>query len=190
MHTIGCYYIQGDYLISDVDLGVGLCLQAAELGYGPAMLTVANCYQFGDGVPSSMKTAMEWFERYLEIDDDAELRQMITHYRTIAGLTDDSGMERPYEMEDNPFGGFSVFGDDPFSSGGFGGGLDFGGSMGFGGGGMLGMEQNVFSPKPAYEASVPMFTDDLIWTRLRAEAGDESAIALLAALDAMEDIEE
>ena len=184
MHSIGCLYLQGDYLISDVEQGIELCMKAAEQGYGPAMLTIANCYQFGNGVPSSMKTAIEWFEKYLEIDDDAELRHMIAHYRTIAGLTDDTGMETPFEMvqEDNPFGGFSIFGDDPFASGGFGGGADFGGM--FGGG------QSFVSEQPAYEASIPMFSDDLLWTRLRAEAGDESAIALLAELEALEAFEE
>jgi hypothetical protein len=38
-----------------------------------------------------------------------------------------------------------------------------------------------FSVTPELGTTEPMF-DDLIWTRLRAEAGDEESIALLKAL--------
>lgn len=179
MHSLGCFYLQGDYLISDVDQGVKLCLRAAEQGYGPAMLTIGNCYQFGDGVPSSMQLAVAWYEKYLETKDDPEVRHMVMHYRSISGLANDAGMEVPFEMlpEQEPFSGFSIFGDDPFTSG------MFESTMDFGGGGMFGMDQGLFSETSTFASSVPMFSDDLIWTRLRAEAGDQSAITLLAALE-------
>ena len=50
MHAMGCFYLRGDYLISDPQRGIELCTRAAEMGYGPAMLTMGDCYQFGDSV--------------------------------------------------------------------------------------------------------------------------------------------
>ena len=83
----------------------------------------------------------------------------------------------PFEMEleeKDPFGGFSIFGDDPFSAGGM-SLMNFGGDA-------ISLTGEMFSEPVVNEPSVSMFSDDLIWTRLRAEAGDEEAIALLAAL--------
>lgn len=92
-HTLGCFYLSGDYLISDVDKGFAMCMQAAEQGYGPAMQTIGRCYQFGDGVPSSMKTALEWYEKYLETNDDPEFAQSVAYFKSIPGLAEDFGME-------------------------------------------------------------------------------------------------
>ncbi len=179
LHSMGCFYLHGDYLIGDVEKGIAMCKEAAELGWGPAMLTMGDCYQFGDGVPSSMKTAVEWYEKYLEQHEDGELRHQVSYIRSVAGLVDDHGMAAPFEMqmeeENDPFAGFSIFSEgDPFANGNpFGGESDFSG-FGFG--------QESFSVTPEFGSTMPMFSDDLIWTRLRAEAGDEEAVALLKAL--------
>ncbi len=179
LHSMGRFYLHGDYLIGDVEKGIAMCLESAELGWGPAMLTMGDCYQFGDGVPSSMKSAVEWYEKYLEHHEDNDLLRQVMHIRSVVGLVDDHGMAAPFEMqmeeENDPFAGFSIFSaGDPFANGNpFGGEPDFGG-FGFG--------QQSFSETPEFGSTVPMFSDDLIWTRLRAEAGDEEAIALLAAL--------
>ena len=183
LHSMGRFYLHGDYLIGDVEKGISMCLQSAELGWAPAMLTMGDCYQFGDGVPSSMKAAVGWYDKYLETHEDKDLLQQVMHIRSVAGLADDCGMAAPFEMqmeeENDPFGGFSIFSDgDPFAKGSLmSGEPDFGAFDFFGG--------ESFSVTPEVGTTKPMF-DDLIWTRLRAEAGDEEAIALLKALEAIE----
>ena len=179
MHSMGKFYLHGDYLIGDVEKGIAMCLQAAELGWAPAMLTIGDCYQFGDGVPSSMKTAVAWYEKYLELHEDAELRHQVAYIRSVAGLVDDLGMAAPFEMqmeeENDPFAGFSIFGGgDPFAKGSLMSGEPDLNAFDFFGG-------DSFSVTPEQGTTEPMF-DDLIWTRLRAEAGDEESIALLKAL--------
>ena len=177
MHAMGCFYLRGDYLVSDPQRGIELCTRAAELGYGPAMLTMGDCYQFGDSVEPSMKMAVQWYEAYLENHEDAELAHQVMHFKSIPGLVDDTGMAMPFEMEleeKDPVGGVSIFGDDPFSAGGM-SLMNFGGDA-------ISLTGEMFSEPVVNEPSVSMFSDDLIWTRLRAEAGDEEAIALLAAL--------
>lgn len=105
-HSLGCLYLQGDYLISDVDQGFALCMAAAEQGYAPAMQTIGRCYQFGEGVESSMKTALEWYEKYLACNLDPEFEQQLLYFKSIPGLMDDSGLtlhvdlEQVYEPED------------------------------------------------------------------------------------------
>jgi len=105
-HSLGCLYLQGDYLISDMAQGFALCMEAAEQGYAPAMQTIGRCYQFGDGVESSMKTALEWYEKYLACNPDPEFEQQLLYFKSIPGLMDDSGMEiqvdlnQVYEPED------------------------------------------------------------------------------------------
>ena len=179
LHSLGKFYLHGDYLIGDVEKGIAMCLRSAELGFGPAMLTMGDCYHFGEGVPSSMKSAVAWYEKYLETHEDKELLRQVMHIRSVAGLADDLGMAAPFEMqteEDNdPFGGFSIFGGgDPFAKGSLmSGEPDFGAFDFFGG--------ESFSVTPEAGTTEPMF-DDLIWTRLRAEAGDEEAVAMLKAL--------
>ena len=178
-HSMGKLYLHGDYLIGDVEKGIAMCLEAANLGWAPAMLTVGDCYQFGDGVPSSMKTAVEWYEKYMELHEDGELRHQVSYIRSVAGLVDDCGMAAPFEMqmeeENDPFAGFSIFGGgDPFAKGSLMSGEPDLDAFDFLGG-------DSFSVTPEVGTTEPMF-DDLIWTRLRAEAGDEEAIALLKAL--------
>jgi len=179
LHSMGKFYLHGDYLIGDTDKGISMCLHAAELGWAPAMLTMGDCYQFGDGVPSSMKTAVEWYERYLETHEDKELLRQVMHICSVAGLADDHGMAAPFEMqmeeENDPFAGFSIFsGGDSFAKGRVLSGEPDLDAFDFLGG-------SSFSVTPEVGTTEPMF-DDLIWTRLRAEAGDEDAIALLKAL--------
>ena len=179
LHSMGKFYLHGDYLIGDVEKGIAMCLRSAELGFGPAMLTIGDCYHFGEGVPSSMKSAVAWYEKYLETHEDKELLRQVMHIRSVAGLADDNGMAAPFEMqteeENDPFAGFSIFGDGaPFAKGSLmSGEPDFGAFDFFGG--------DSFSVTPEAGTTEPMF-DDLIWTRLRAEAGDEEAIAMLKAM--------
>lgn len=105
-HGLGSLYLQGDYLISDVEQGFALCMQAAKQGYAPAMKTIGVCYQYGDGVESSMKTALEWYERYLACNPDPEFEQQLLYLKSIPGLMNDRGMEiqvdlnQVYEPED------------------------------------------------------------------------------------------
>ena len=93
MHNLGCLYLKGGYLIPDVEKGFAMCLQAAEQGYGPAMKTVGECYQFGDGVPSSMVSALEWYEKYLECNPDPYFAQELEYLKSVPGLMKDSGWD-------------------------------------------------------------------------------------------------
>lgn len=93
LHNLGCLYLKGGYLIPDAEKGFAMCMQAAQQGYGPAMKTVGECYQFGDGVPSSMVSALEWYEKYLECNPDPYFAQELEFLKTVPGLMKDSGWD-------------------------------------------------------------------------------------------------
>ena len=89
MLNLGADYIEGEGVDQDMTKGFELCLKSANLGYAPAMKTVGACYQFGHGVEDNMKSAIEWYEKYLELEDDAELAQKVMIFKT---LVDDDEM--------------------------------------------------------------------------------------------------
>jgi len=54
------------------------------------MKTVGTCYQFGHGVDDNMKSAIYWYEKYLEVADDPELAQKVMVFKTLPDLEEDS----------------------------------------------------------------------------------------------------
>lgn len=82
-HSLACYYFRGDVLERDEKKAFELCMKSAEQGYGLAMRDVGRCYQFGHGVTGNMKTAVEWYEKALEVIDDPELEQKTAFFKMI-----------------------------------------------------------------------------------------------------------
>ena len=60
-----------------------LMLKSAELGYPQAMYNVGRAYQFGTGVDDDMRKAIEWYEKYLEVNPDPELEQKVSIFKMI-----------------------------------------------------------------------------------------------------------
>ena len=81
--NLGCCYLEGDSVPEDKEKGFALCMEAAKLGFGPAMRTVGRCYQFGNGVEESMKQAIFWYEKALEVIDDPELAQKVAIFKSL-----------------------------------------------------------------------------------------------------------
>lgn len=84
LHSLGCYYLRGDVLPLDPEKGYGLCLRAAQLGYGLAMRTVGFCCQSGIGREEDMGEAIFWYEKAQEIDYDPELEKSLGQYRILS----------------------------------------------------------------------------------------------------------
>ena len=100
-HSLGCYYLRGDVLEQDEEKGFELCMKSAEQGYGLAMATVGRCYQFGLGVMGNMKTAVEWYEKALEVIDDPELERKTAMFKMIGENDEHWGEDYPGTDEDD-----------------------------------------------------------------------------------------
>lgn len=182
-HSLGCLYLQGDYLISDMDQGFALCMEAAEKGYAPAMQTIGRCYQFGDGVESSMKTALEWYEKYLACNPDPEFEQQLLYFKSIPGLMDDSGMEIHVDLE-------QVYEPEDFT-------MDFDFGMGFRSDSIAAMvafsdaeayelellAQGMLPDAPKPESAETLSKEAFPRVQLKAAEGDSRAIEILATID-------
>lgn len=60
------------------------------------MKNVGMCYQFGHGVNESMKKAIYWYEKALEVIDDPELAQKVMIFKTMPDIDEeDAGWEPP-----------------------------------------------------------------------------------------------
>ena len=92
-NSLGIAYIQGETVPENKEKGFALCLRSAEQGYAPAMKTVGTCYQFGHGVDDNMKSAIYWYEKYLEVADDPELAQKVMVFKTLPDLEEDGDSE-------------------------------------------------------------------------------------------------
>jgi len=183
-HALGLLYLQGDYLIADVDKGFNLCLQAAQQNYGPAMKTIGSCYQFGDGVESSMKTALEWFEKYLELYDDPEFEEQVAYFKTIPGLSEDGGMDiqidlremmEPREEEDDfDFGSVMGFQSDSIAA-----------MVAFSDGEEYELEllgQGILPDAPTPDSADSLRADAFPRVQLKAAEGDPRAAEILATI--------
>lgn len=90
-HSLACYYFQGDVLDPDYEKGFDLCMKSAQQGYGFAMRDLGQCYQFGFGVTGNMKTALEWYEKALEVIDDPELEEKVAMFKEVCEEDEDWG---------------------------------------------------------------------------------------------------
>ncbi len=82
-HSYACYLFRGDYLEKNNKKAFDLCMKSALQGYGLAMADVGRCYQFGTGVMGNMKTAVEWYEKALEVIHDPELERKTAMFKMI-----------------------------------------------------------------------------------------------------------
>ena len=82
-HSLGCYYMRGDGVEEDHGKGFALMMDSANQGYALAVQGVANCYQFGHGVEEDMKLAIEWYEKYLELEYDPEIAQKVALFKIL-----------------------------------------------------------------------------------------------------------
>lgn len=82
-HSYGCRLMTGEGAERDKKQAFTLFKLSAEQGYGLAMRDVGRCYQFGEGCMGNMKTAVEWYEKALEVIDDPELARKAALFRQI-----------------------------------------------------------------------------------------------------------
>lgn len=82
-HSLACYYFRGDVLEQNDEKAFDLCMKSAKQGYGLAMADVGRCYQFGTGVQDDLKTAIEWYEKALDVIDDPELEQKVMMFKML-----------------------------------------------------------------------------------------------------------
>lgn len=101
-HSLACYYFRGDVLEQDNKKAFELCMKSAEQGYGLAMRDVGRSYQFGNGVTGNMKTAVEWYEKALEVIDDPELEEKTAIFKMI-GENDEHWDEDYSGTDENNF---------------------------------------------------------------------------------------
>lgn len=101
-HSLACYYFRGDVLEQDEKKAFELCMKSAEQGYGLAMADVGRCYQFGNGVMGNMKTAVEWYEKALEVIDDPELERKTAIFKML-GENDEHWGEDYLGTDENDF---------------------------------------------------------------------------------------
>lgn len=164
--------MSGINLKKDYHKGFELIKAAAEQGYGLAMRDLGRCYQFANGTPGNMKTAIEWYEKALEVIDDPELEQKVMMFKMMGDM--DEGFGEDYPEEDEDF--------DP---------SEIDGILGAIFGAIAALDK--YECELAEEGLLPGEpTDDGQFQRvhLKAEEGDEKAIALLKQLDDMDDEDE
>ena len=82
----------------------GLTLCAAEHGFDQAMYNVARMYQFGSGVEDDMQKAIEWYEKYLQVHPDDELREKVDFFKMMTCDQDEEGDESEESSD-----GFAAF---------------------------------------------------------------------------------
>ncbi len=103
-HSLGCYYMRGDVVAQDMEQGFTLFLQSAEQGYGLALKDVGRCYQFGNGVQDNMKTAIYWYEKYLETNNDPEMAQKVALFRQLMQFEEEAEIKGAPAGENLPEG--------------------------------------------------------------------------------------
>ena len=101
LHNLACHYLSGENVKKDTHKGFAMIKQAAEQGYGLAMRDLGKCYQFATGTPGNMKTAMEWYEKALEVIDDPELAKKTARLRILAAA--DPGFDEDYPEQDDGY---------------------------------------------------------------------------------------
>ena len=100
-HSLACYYFRGDVLKKDNKKAFDLCMKSAEQGYGLAMADVGRCYQFGNGVMGNMKTAVEWYEKALEVIHDPELERKTAMFKMLGENDEHWGEDYPGTDEED-----------------------------------------------------------------------------------------
>lgn len=97
-HSLACYYFRGDVLEEDHEKAFALCMKSAEQGYGLAMRDVGRAYQFGNGVDDDMSLAIEWYGKALELINDPELEQKVAVFKM---MEEGGSFAEDFEEEDD-----------------------------------------------------------------------------------------
>lgn len=183
-HSLACYYLRGDTLEQDYKKAFDLLMKSAAQGYGLAMADVGRCYQFGYGVTGNMKTAVEWYEKALTVIDDPELERKTAIFKML-GENDEHWGEDYLDTDEDTFDDKE---DDPNIPDGFMEALE------------VFSEAEEYENKLADEGVLPdvprsdnaimhLSPEDFPRITLKAEEGDEMAIAILAKMKAPNEID-
>lgn len=100
IYNMGCKYLTGEGVVQDKHKGFEMIKNAAEHGNGYAMRELGRCYQFANGTMGNMSTAVEWYEKALEIIKDPELEQKVQTFKMMAEM-DPSFAEDYQETQDD-----------------------------------------------------------------------------------------
>lgn len=163
-NNLGVEYMSGVNIKKDYHKGFELFKASAEQGYGLAMRALGQCYQFAQGTPGNMKTAIEWYEKALEVIDDPELERKVMVFKTLGESDENFGEDYPEEDEDF----------DPSEIGDFFAVLT-----------ALDEYERELAEKGLLPGE-PTYNGGFQRVHLKAEEGDEKAISLLNQLDDME----
>lgn len=104
-NSYACFILRGEIPNANPKLAFSLLQQSARQGYDLGMLNLGKCYQFGNGVEENMKLAIEWYEKYLEIHDDPELRRKVQIFKTLPMMDEDDAPANPPA----DFGGMNIY---------------------------------------------------------------------------------
>jgi TPR repeat protein len=99
-HSYGCRLMQGQGVGKDKRQAFELFTQCAEQGYGLAMRDLGRCYQFAEGCMGNMKTAVEWYEKALQVIDDPDLARKAAFFRQIGENNPDWDLDYPPADDD------------------------------------------------------------------------------------------
>ena len=98
-HSLGCEYMTGRHIQKDTKKGFELFKESAEQGYGLAMKDLGYCYQFAKGCMGNMKTALEWYEKALELIHDSDLAERVEIFKQLSTMDEHWGED--YEGDDD-----------------------------------------------------------------------------------------
>lgn len=81
-HSLGCYYMRGDFLEKNDNVAFDLFFKSAKQGYKLAYFSLAKCYELGNGVEEDLQVALEWGEKAADCEDpdvQYEVAKMYTY---------------------------------------------------------------------------------------------------------------
>lgn len=99
-HSYGCRLMTGEGVGKDKRQAFELFTKSAEQGYGLAMRDLGRCYQFAEGCMGNMKTAVEWYEKALQVIDDPDLARKAAFFRQIGENNPDWNQDYPPADDD------------------------------------------------------------------------------------------
>lgn len=120
-NSLGCIYLDGRGVLKNEKRAFNLFTQSADQDYPLAMRSLGYCYQYGYGCKESMAKCVYWLERYLEYEDDPEIRQKAFVFKSLADdeeyddeSSDDEDVPDKIVFKDKNFvlTGFDSFAED------------------------------------------------------------------------------
>ena len=99
-YNLGCEYLEGENLKKNNRKGFELVKASAEQGYGLAMQELGRCYQFAIGTAGNMKTAVEWYEKSLDVLYDPEIERKVEAFKELAEIDPNYGEDYPEQDEE------------------------------------------------------------------------------------------